>query len=101
MTQQQMADILCTDVSNYSRKENGTVKIRGEEWEKLATALDISVEKIYESDDSHYFVFKDNSIGNYLGTNHVYSIPEHLLESQRKYIEKLEREIEILKKAQK
>lgn len=44
-----------------------------------------------------FFVFKDSSTGNYLGTNHIYSIPEYLLESQRKYIARLEEEITLLK----
>ncbi len=96
-TQQHIADKMSTDVSNYNRKEKGTVKIRKEEWEKLAQALGVSIEDIYEPDESHYFVFKDNSIGNYLGTNHIYSIPEYFLEMQRKYTQKLEQEIEVLK----
>lgn len=36
ITQQQVADIIATDVSNYSRKESGDVAIRKEEWEKIA-----------------------------------------------------------------
>ncbi len=35
---------------------------------------------------------------NYQGNNHIYSIPEFLLESQRKYITKLEEENTALKK---
>ena len=96
-TQQEMADITCMDVSNYNRKEKGTVKVRNDEWEKLSKALDVSIEEIYESEESHFFVFKDNSTGNYLGTNNNYSIPEYFLEMQRKYIGKLEQEIETLK----
>ena len=34
ITQQQIADAIATDVSNYSRKESGDVSIRKEEWEK-------------------------------------------------------------------
>ena len=43
------------------------------------------------------FVCKDNATGNYQGNNHIYSIPEFLLESQRKYITKLEEENAALK----
>lgn len=96
-TQQQVADRLCMDVSSYNRREKGQVKITPHEWEKLSEFLQVPVEDIYESEDSSIFVFRDNSTGNYLGTNHFYSIPEHLLESQRKYIEKLEEEIKKLK----
>ncbi len=95
---QQIADLLLMDVSNYSRKVKGTVKVRSDEWEKLAKLLDVPVEDIYQSDESQYFICKDNAKGNYQGNNHIYAIPEHFIDMQRKYIEKLELEIEELKK---
>jgi transcriptional regulator with XRE-family HTH domain len=49
-TQQQIADILATDVSNYSRKETGDVKIIHEEWNKIAKFLDVPLEEIYEEE---------------------------------------------------
>ena len=96
-TQQQMAEFMCMDVSNYNRKEKGHTKIRHDEWEKLSEILEAPLENIYESEDSHCFVFRDSATGNYLGTNHIYTIPEYFLEMQRKYIEKLEQEISDLK----
>ncbi len=96
-SQQFMADKMCIDVSTYNRKEKGSVKIREDEWQKLAVILGVPIEDIYEPEEVHHFVFKDNAVGNYLGTNHIYSIPEHILESQRKYIEILEQEIFDLK----
>ncbi|WP_445457476.1 helix-turn-helix domain-containing protein [Flavobacterium sp. HNIBRBA15423] len=96
-SQQQIAEHLCIDVSNYNRREKGQAKISSNEWEKIASLLNVPIEEIYESEESNFFVFRDNSIGNYLGTNHIYSIPEYLLESQRKYITKLEEEIKELK----
>jgi hypothetical protein len=83
------------DVFTYNRKEKGVSKIRQEEWIKLADILTVPIEEIYENEESHVFIFKDNSIGNYLGTNHIYSIPESMLDIQRKYILSLE-EIERL-----
>lgn len=65
--------------------------------EKLSQILQVPIEDIYESEESNFFVFKDSSIGNYLGTNHIYSIPEYFLENQRKYIQKLEEENERLR----
>jgi transcriptional regulator with XRE-family HTH domain len=73
-TQQQVADYLCMDVSNYNRKEKGAVKIRKDEWERLSEFLKVSIEDIFESEESHCFIFKDNSTGNYLGTNHIYML---------------------------
>lgn len=96
-TQQQMAIKLNMDVSNYNRREKGQIKITNDEWEKLSKILDSSIEEIYEFEESNFFVFRDQSIGNYLGTNHFYAIPEHLLDSQRKYIQKLEEENKFLR----
>lgn len=96
-----MADKLAITSSTYSRKENGQVRIRPEEWEKIANFLNVPVEDVYESDETNYFVIKDQATANYLGTNHVYSIPEYFLETQRKYIERLEKEIAEFKKENK
>lgn len=51
-TQQEIADLLATDVSNYSRKESGNVKIIRAEWEKIAGFLDVPLEDIYEEDEA-------------------------------------------------
>lgn len=98
LTQQQIALKLNMDVSNYNRREKGQIKISNNEWEKFSKILEVSIEEIYESEESNFFVFKDNSTGNYLGTNNFYTIPEYLLENQRKYIQKLEEENNDLKK---
>lgn len=97
ISQQQIAEHLCIDVSNYSRREKGQVKISSNEWEKIATLLKVPIEEIYESEESMIFICRDNATGNYQGNNHIYSIPEYLLENQRKYITKLEEENRILK----
>lgn len=96
-TQQQVADYLCMDVSNYNRKEKGKLKILQGEWEKMAKMFEVSLDNIYEPEENNHFVFKDSSIGNYLGTNHFYTIPEFLLDNQQKYTNKLEEEIKTLK----
>lgn len=102
-TQQQIADILATDVSNYSKKESGDVKIYDEEWEKLAKALDVSVDDIKEERNAHNnqnttlndsASFNDNASINY---NQFCNIPNYLLENQQEYIKLLKEQIEILK----
>lgn len=50
MSQEKMAEILCTDPSNYSSKERGEIGIRKEEWEKIAKALEVSVDDLIEKD---------------------------------------------------
>lgn len=97
-SQQTMANHLCIDVSNYNRREKGNAKISYEEWEKIAQILETSVEDIYQPDEGYFIICKDQSVGINNGTNNVYTVPEHLLETQRKYIEKLEKELEELKK---
>ncbi|SIP92374.1 Helix-turn-helix domain-containing protein [Chryseobacterium sp. RU33C] len=98
-TQQQIADLLATDVSNYSRKESGDVRIFDDEWEKLAKALEVSVEDIKEEKTSQIQhndnpTLNDNSSINY---NQYCSIPEYILESQQEYINLLKEQIETLK----
>ena len=93
LSQSEISDKLCMDVSNYCRRENGQVKIMLHEWKKLAEILDTPMEEIYEEEDNQVFICKDNTTVHYQGTNNIFSIPEHLLETQRKYIESLEREI--------
>ena len=36
------------------------------------------------------FICRDNATGNYQGNDSIYSTPEFMLESQRKYLLKLE-----------
>jgi len=85
------------DVSCYNRREKGQARIAPHEWEKLADILTVPIDEIYEPDDNQVFICKDNSTVHYLnlnqGTNNIYSVPEHLLETQREYIEMLKREI--------
>ena len=96
-SQSMMAEKLCMDVSNYNRREKGQVKVSLSEWEKLADILQEPVENIYEPDEAQVFICRDSSTLHYQGTNHIYSVPEYLLETQRKYIEKLENEIRELR----
>ena len=98
-TQKDMAEILCMGVSNYSRKEKGILKMRNEEWEKIAEFLGVPVEEIHEQEEAQVIICKDQAVGIGInnGTNDVYTIPEHVIESQRKYIKMLEAEIEMLR----
>jgi len=95
-SQEYMSTVLSMDVSCYNRREKGQIKISNQEWQKLAEVLEIPLEDIYESDESLIFVFNDNSSGNgNIVTN--YTIPQSILDSQKKYIEKLEEEVRCLK----
>jgi len=99
ISQERMADILSMDVSNYNRREKGTAKISLPEWQKIAEVLEVPIEDIFENEESLVFIFNDNSTGNGngIGNTNNYNIPLSLWESQKKYIDKLEAEIETLK----
>ena len=97
LSQDQIAKQLYMDVSSYNRREQGQMKINIMEWEKLAKILNVPLDEIYESEEGLLFICKDNASGNYQGTNNLYAVPEFLLETQQKYIKKLEIEIAELK----
>lgn len=108
MSQEKMAKILSTDISSYCRKENGKSKIHDDEWEKLAKALNVSVDDIKESENlgivqNDNLTFNDNS-GNY--EHQKFNIPNSILENLQDYIkilkeqnESLKRELESFKKS--
>ena len=83
-TQENMANALGMNVSNYNRKEKGHIKIYKEEWERLSKILDVQVEDIYETEESMVFICKDNATGYVNSTNNNYTVPEYFLEHQRK-----------------
>lgn len=100
MSQETMAKILSTDTSSYSRKENGKSKIHDDEWEKLAKALEVSVDDIKESEFSG-IVHNDNSTfndhsGNYYNQN--FNIPNSIIDNLQDYIKLLKEQNESLKK---
>ncbi len=63
-TQQQVADYIATDVSNYSRKESGDVRIVQDEWDKLARFFEVPVEDIYEEETAAVVVNNDHPVFN-------------------------------------
>lgn len=93
ISQEKMAKILSTDPSNYSRKERGKVKIYEDEWQKLAEALDVSIEDIREEKDTS--IRHSDNYCNY--DNHHFNIPNPLIESLYDYITLLKDQIRNLK----
>jgi len=95
-SQEYLSSVLGMDISSYSRRENGQIKISNKEWQKISEILEVPLDDIYESEDSVILIFNDNSSGNgNVVTN--YTIPQTMLDSQKKYIEKLEEEVRSLK----
>lgn len=105
-TQQQMAEVIPTDVSNYSRKESGTVSITQTEWNKLAQFLEVPIEEIYEEEEAKIVienpVFNDNNGVNVGNSNATANISNELsieiIKTMQEYIGLLKGEINRLKK---
>ncbi|MDH6250973.1 transcriptional regulator with XRE-family HTH domain [Chryseobacterium sp. H1D6B] len=100
-TQQQIADIIATDVSNYSRKESGDVKIVRAEWEKIANFLNVTMEDIYQDDEGQIVVNNDHPVFNDSSGSGIYqynntSIPLSVVENLQEYISLLKEEIKDL-----
>lgn len=96
-TQQQIADIIATDVSNYSRKESGDVRIIKDEWEKIANFLEIPLAEIYEEDEAQIVVNNDHPVFNDSSASSVYqynnqAIPVSIVENLQEYISLLKEE---------
>lgn len=103
LSQEKMSKILSTDTSNYSRKERGEIGIHEEEWQKLADALNVSLEEIKEeklssSVHNDNSTFNDNS-GNYYSQH--FNIPNSIVENLQDYISLLKKEVENLKEENK
>ncbi|KPE52066.1 helix-turn-helix transcriptional regulator [Chryseobacterium indologenes] len=102
-TQQQVADFIATDVSNYSRKESGDVRIVPDEWDKIARFLEVPIEDIYEEEDAKIVVnndhpvFNDRSSGVITNQNNYDNIPGAIIENLQSYITLLKEENERLK----
>ncbi len=93
ITQEKMGDLLGITQSQYNRRETGVTKLTKKEWDKMAQILDTTLENIYEPEDGMYIINNENANGNYSGSqNHFHQLPDHVLETMRKYIAKLEEE---------
>lgn len=100
-TQKDVADAIATDVSNYSRKESGDVRIVKDEWEKIAKFLNVSVDEIYEEDEpkvivnNEHPVFNDNAVSTGVMTQ-FNSISTSVIQNLQEYIGLLKKEIDRL-----
>lgn len=98
LSQEEFANLLGITQSQFSRRENGVTKISKKEWDKMAKILNTTLDDIYDPEDGIYIINNENASGNYSGSqNHFHQIPDHVLETMRKYIEKLELENQDLK----
>ncbi|RUT70131.1 XRE family transcriptional regulator [Flavobacterium cupreum] len=56
LSQEQIAELLFMDQSQYNRREKGLIKISTQEWKKMAKILNVKVEDIFESDDTLFSI---------------------------------------------
>ncbi len=98
-SQEEMAKTISVTTSNYNRRENGAIKITKNEWDKLANKLECSKEEIFQENEFKKIsikydspIFNDNAIG----VNNA-NFSDYTFETMKKYIAKLEEEIQNLK----
>lgn len=92
-TQEEFAHLLEMETSNYNRRENGITKINKREWDKMAKLLDCKLDEIYEPEDGVYVINNENASGNYSGSHNVFNANDSfILETMKKYMQKLEEE---------
>ncbi len=71
-SQEEIAELLGMDQSQYSRREKGVKKISSKEWEKMAKILHKEVEEIYEEDKQITINNDNGSSGGFYSNNHYY-----------------------------
>ena len=79
-------------------EKNGVTKISKKEWDAMAKILNTTLYEIYEPEDGIYVINGDYAHGNF-GNNHTFNHnSEFVIDTMKKYIQKLEEEIVELKK---
>jgi transcriptional regulator with XRE-family HTH domain len=98
-TQQQLADFIHTDISNYCRKENGMVGITKDEWKKFAGFLEVREEDIFEEDEKQISIKYDNAtFAENSGSFNTYcNIPDSIVKNLQDFIVLLQEENKRLK----
>ena len=100
MSQQEVADEINLNQSQYHRRENGEIPIKKKQWESIAKALGVKVEDIKDDDTFTNIYNYDNHSGNYSASNnYFYNIPDFVMKNQQKYIEMLENKVKDLTEA--
>jgi transcriptional regulator with XRE-family HTH domain len=97
LTQEDFAAKLGMETSNYNRRENGVTKISKQEWDKIAKILETTLGEIYEPEDGVYVINGDNAMANFSNGGTFNNFSEFAFETMKKYIQKLEEEILVLK----
>lgn len=96
-TQDELAEVLCMDVSCYCRRESGQIKISAEQWLKIAETLCVPVSEIYQSEDELTAALCRKYAKDKADVVVQYSLPENVLGMYHKHIEVLEMELNRLK----
>ncbi len=88
ISQEKMADLLGLNTSNYNRRESGETQIKINEWEKIASLLEVPISEIFESEEvSVYLNAKNNSNGQVVGDNNtIMGIDETTLKNLNDFI---------------
>lgn len=92
LSQQEIAILANMDQTTYCRKENGISKITSNEWKRFASILDVPLKDIFECEEKSMTTDNVDKDKMKIDQSNYCNVPEHVLESLKKYIEKLELE---------
>ena len=100
LKQSELSELIFMEQSQYSRRERGKLPITDDEWDRIAKALTVNKEEIYESDSKIINIAnnhdnKDNSIN---GFEIIIKAPNNVLEDLSI---KLDKVIELLETTRK
>lgn len=89
--QKELAEKVCMDQAQYSRRESGKLHITDEEWNRLATALNVDKEAIYEAElPSLKIVNNNGNKGNSInGFEIIIKTPNGIIENLFTKMDKL------------
>lgn len=98
ISQSEIAKLLGITQPQYSRRESGITRISKKEWDKMAKILNTDLESIYEPEDGVYIINEGSPSQNYSHShNYFHQLPDYVLDTMKKYIERLEEENKELK----
>lgn len=97
ISQEEMADLLGLNTSNYNRREKGETRIKITEWEKIAEILKVPISDIFESDEAPiYKIIAKNNTESLIGNQNTSSnMDKSTLENLNNYIQSLVESIKL------
>jgi transcriptional regulator with XRE-family HTH domain len=97
LLQEDIAEVLDIDQTQYSRRELGKTKIKLEEWKAIAKFMKCDIGEIYESDENVVIINNENANGEYSGSVNNFNQDKMVIDTLNRFIAKIEEENTTLK----